>query len=106
MNKLNSTWKAGKTSRFYTVDDIIAVLGVLPNCEAMQLPLLKSESLGAADPSEDFDARKNWPECPSIKKIRDQSSCGSCWVKYSKKNYYANNILGTLFKKRFHGHQF
>uniref|UniRef100_A0AAF5RTY4 Peptidase C1A papain C-terminal domain-containing protein n=1 Tax=Wuchereria bancrofti TaxID=6293 RepID=A0AAF5RTY4_WUCBA len=29
---------------------------------------------------ESFDARKNWPECASLRNIRDQSSCGSCWA--------------------------
>ncbi|KAK6010995.1 papain family cysteine protease [Ostertagia ostertagi] len=27
-----------------------------------------------------FDARKQWPQCPSILSIRDQSTCGSCWA--------------------------
>jgi cathepsin B len=27
-----------------------------------------------------FDARKQWPYCPSIQQIRDQSACGSCWA--------------------------
>ncbi|KAH3757732.1 Sarcophaga pro-cathepsin B [Pelomyxa schiedti] len=27
-----------------------------------------------------FDARDNWPDCQSIKMIRDQSDCGSCWA--------------------------
>ena len=27
-----------------------------------------------------FDARTAWPHCPSIKEIRDQGPCGSCWV--------------------------
>jgi len=27
-----------------------------------------------------FDAREQWPACPSLKAIRDQSSCGSCWA--------------------------
>ncbi|XGW01744.1 hypothetical protein V3C99_014111 [Haemonchus contortus] len=27
-----------------------------------------------------FDARTQWPQCPSIRSIRDQSSCGSCWA--------------------------
>lgn len=33
---------------------------------------------------ENFDARNAWPRCESIRKIRNQGSCGSCWVK----NYY------------------
>ena len=27
-----------------------------------------------------FDARKYWPQCPTIKAIRDQAQCGSCWA--------------------------
>ncbi|KAG5453920.1 Cathepsin B-like cysteine proteinase [Clonorchis sinensis] len=27
-----------------------------------------------------FDARKYWLKCPSIREIRGQSSCGSCWA--------------------------
>ncbi|EYB96075.1 hypothetical protein Y032_0154g3023 [Ancylostoma ceylanicum] len=29
---------------------------------------------------ESFDARQHWPECTSIRYIRDQSACGSCWA--------------------------
>lgn len=30
---------------------------------------------------ESFDSREQWPNCPTIKEIRDQGSCGSCWVR-------------------------
>ncbi|EYC43484.1 hypothetical protein Y032_0492g2419 [Ancylostoma ceylanicum] len=32
------------------------------------------------EPPESFDARTQWPECKSIRTVRDQSHCGSCWA--------------------------
>ncbi|RCN47342.1 hypothetical protein ANCCAN_06630 [Ancylostoma caninum] len=29
---------------------------------------------------ESFDARSQWPDCPSLRNIRDQANCGSCWA--------------------------
>lgn len=37
-------------------------------------------SINEEDLPTTFDAREQWPECESIKEIRDQSSCGSCWA--------------------------
>jgi len=30
--------------------------------------------------AEDYDLRNEYPQCPGIAKIRDQSKCGSCWA--------------------------
>jgi len=30
---------------------------------------------------DEFDARTEWPECPSIGEVRDQGACGSCYVR-------------------------
>ncbi|XGW24180.1 hypothetical protein V3C99_005963 [Haemonchus contortus] len=32
------------------------------------------------DIPESFDSRQKWKDCPSIRDIRDQSNCGSCWA--------------------------
>lgn len=36
----------------------------------------------AVEIPESFDARQQWSDCPSTKEIRDQGSCGSCWVSW------------------------
>ncbi|KHJ99378.1 hypothetical protein OESDEN_00616 [Oesophagostomum dentatum] len=37
-------------------------------------------SLAATAIPASFDARKKWANCRSIKTVRDQSACGSCWA--------------------------
>lgn len=76
INSLNTTWKAAPTTRFATEDDVKALCGVLEGGKST-LPVKKVSVLGVP---ETFDAREQWPNCPSISDIRDQGSCGSCWV--------------------------
>lgn len=42
--------------------------------------LLPNENNASSKLPKHFDARKHWSNCPTIKEIRDQGSCGSCWV--------------------------
>ena len=35
--------------------------------------------LDSTETPKNFDSREEWPDCPSISFIRDQSKCGSCW---------------------------
>merc|ERR1719291_483978 len=39
-----------------------------------------SFAAGSRQPPRAFDARKRWSECPSIRTIRNQGKCGSCWA--------------------------
>lgn len=32
---------------------------------------------------EEFDSRQRWPNCPTIRNIRNQGKCGCCWVSFS-----------------------
>ena len=72
VNSLHTTWIANEAipTRDYT-----QYIGAL---EGKTLPV-KNIAV-RKDLPESFDAAENWPECPSLKEIRDQSVCGSCWA--------------------------
>jgi len=59
------------------------MMGVHPDSN-LYLPPVKNvqAELGSLnqDIPENFDSREQWPDCPTISEIRDQGSCGSCWV--------------------------
>ena len=53
-------------------------MGVLPR-STLRLPTKYHDVENEILPK-NFDSREHWPQCPSLKEIRDQGSCGSCWV--------------------------
>jgi len=79
INSIDTTWKAGENFEYgYDVEHVKKLCGVLPGSHLFKLP---EETVAVPnDLPENFDARTKWPDCPSIKEIRDQASCGSCWA--------------------------
>lgn len=79
INSMETSWKAGVNRRFLgmTLDQVKTQLGVLEG--GPELPEKRARGMTIAD---SFDARTNWPTCSSISEVRDQGSCGSCWVLY------------------------
>ena len=73
VNKLKTTWKAKAYDKDYT-PYLGAILDGLEN-----LPEKKFKTINADLPDE-YDPRTAYPKCESLREIRDQSGCGSCWA--------------------------
>jgi cathepsin B len=73
-----STWQAEKTPS----EADVAYRSRMFNLIIDEVPAEFDEQpeLSVADLPENFDSRTNWKDCQSIKEIRDQSGCGSCWA--------------------------
>ena len=73
VNSLKTTWKATTYKRDYR-----PLLGNLMDVPS-QLPEKKFSNKKLNLP-ENFDARDEYPNCESIKEVRDQANCGACWA--------------------------
>jgi cathepsin B len=73
INAAQSTWKAGPNKfQSWSKSAIKKLMGVLPgNAEQVkQLPKIVHDVPN--DLPDNFDARDQWPNCPTIKEVRDQ----------------------------------
>ena len=82
VNAMGTTWRAGINPRFVGVTEnyVKGLCGSLKG--GPQLPVKNIEPL--KDIPDTFDARQKWSHCRTIGEIRDQGSCGSCWVSNSQ----------------------
>jgi cathepsin B len=81
INAAQTTWKA-ESSKFmsWSRQSIKRLMGVRPDYFEQHKLMKPIEHEVPNDLPATFDARDQWPTCASIKEVRDQGSCGSCWA--------------------------
>ena len=78
INSMKTTWKAGVNKRFEGVDmDVIRYQMGVWKSDNSKVPVKQITPVEVPDT---FDARTQWSNCPTVREVRDQGSCGSCWV--------------------------
>ncbi|VDP44050.1 unnamed protein product [Soboliphyme baturini] len=83
MEGMELTWEHGIHENFRKLskEQLRNMLGSKPNEE--EYKAAEAEAIELEDEDDipkEFDARQHWPFCSSIRLIRNQANCGSCWA--------------------------
>lgn len=100
-----TSWKAGRNFHPQDHAHVKRILGV-PNMEkseylARQLPRKEFKVLNFQLPV-NFDPRVQWPKCTSLKEVRDQGDCGSCWAFGAVESMTDRMCIKSNGTKQFH----
>lgn len=82
INKVQSSWKAGRNFHRDMASTVKNWMGVDMQAarKFAEETLPVKQFLTATDLPDNFDARDKWTNCPTLKEVRDQGNCGSCWA--------------------------
>jgi cathepsin B len=84
INSANTSWKSNSNARFDGETFTSIKRFFMDEKYTKPWPLSKGNkkihNLSGLEVPDNFDSRENWPNCDSLKEIRDQSTCGSCWA--------------------------
>lgn len=78
--KANTTWRAEKNKfHEWSMASIKRLMGVPRNYMkeiTKNLDVLVHPVADLATVPDEFDSRENWPDCPTLREVRDQGNCG------------------------------
>jgi cathepsin B len=82
INNKQKSWKASHNSiTRMPKSQARRLLGVdMKNIHAYTWRMKEFSAAEIANAPEEFDSRTNWPQCDTMKDIRNQKHCGSCWA--------------------------
>ena len=81
INAKQTTWVAGRNFPEDTpVEQLKRLAGTFRPLGNKKVPI-KIHKVVPEDIPDTFDGRTYWSQCESLKNIRDQGACGSCWVR-------------------------
>lgn len=75
VNNLKTTWKAKLYHR-----DIAPLIGAWKDTPETSLPEKTVFRTSNDELPESYDLREAYPQCETLREIRDQSRCGACWA--------------------------
>lgn len=99
INSNTSLWEAGTNFPPDTPLSFFKKLASLKgynNDPNFEVPLVRYNNRDNVPNS--FDASSAWPKCKTIKQIRDQGQCGSCWVTIT----YEIKVIFNFLKNIIH----
>jgi cathepsin B len=93
INSKQSTWVAGHNDKFdgMTIGQAKSLMGTILGGPK---PIIMNPTSKTQAPAS-FDARDQWPQCPSVSLVRDQSACGSCWAFGSTEAFNDRHCIAT-----------
>jgi len=106
INGIKTTWKAGRNFHHKDHAYVKRIANGIPNMKASewqvrQLPTKQFDDYAMALP-DSFDPRTTWTQCPSLKEVRDQGDCGSCWAFGAVEAMTDRYCIANNGSKQFH----